>query len=146
MAYADAPRDLLQTTFEAMYNLDLQWEGGGDHWITLQGDMTLEPQDPLQRPPRIRLRLADKSLKHTAAHQFLMRYPDAHAPKARTTLKSLVPTLAKYSGYYRDLPEDATANISLVTHDLESKGYPNTWWKPFLGTHLHKWGLDVPRA
>ena len=41
--YADTPRDLLQPTFEAIYNLDLQWEGGGGQWITLQGDMTLEP-------------------------------------------------------------------------------------------------------
>ena len=100
--YADTPKGLLQTTFEVVYNLDLQWEGGGDHWITLQGDMTLEPQDPLQHPPRIRLELADKSPKHTAAHHFLMRDLDAH-----TTLKSLVPTLAKtldITETYRPMP------------------------------------------
>ena len=104
--------------------------------------MMLEPQDPTQHPPHIRLRLADKSLKHTSAHRFLMRYPDAHAAKARATLRSLVPTLAKNSGYYRDSREDATANICLITHDLASKGYPNVWWKPLLRTHLHKWGLE----
>ena len=112
--FTHTPRELLQASFEASYNLDMQWEGGGDQWITLQGDMTLEPQDPTQHPPHIWLCLADKSLKHTSAHQFLMRYPDAHAPKARSTLWSLVPTLAKNSG----------------------------WWKPLLRTHLHKWGLE----
>ena len=27
--FADTPRELLQTTFEGIYNLGLQWEGGG---------------------------------------------------------------------------------------------------------------------
>ena len=140
--FADTPIDLLQTTFEGIYNLDLQWEGGGDHWITLQGDMTMEPQDPAHHPPRVRLRLADKSLKHTAPHQFLMRYPDAHAPKAKGTLKSLVPTLAKNSGYYRDTKADARSNVKLVTTDLAVKGYPNSWWTPLLHKSLRKWGLS----
>ena len=93
--FADTPSGLLQTTFEGIYNLGLQRDGEGDHWITLQGDMTMVPQDRAHQPPRVRFRLADKSLKHTAPQQFLMRYPDAHAPKAKVTLKSLVPTLAK---------------------------------------------------
>ena len=74
--------------------------GGGDHWITVQGDMTVNPQNPAAYPPSIHLCLADKSRKHTAPHQFLMRYPDAHAPNAKSTLKSLVPTLAKNSGMH----------------------------------------------
>ena len=40
-----------------------------------------------------------------------MRFPDAHAPKAKGTLKSLVRTLAKKSGYYRDTQADAQSNI-----------------------------------
>ena len=35
LMFTHTPRDLLQTSFEALYNLDLQWEGGGDQWITL---------------------------------------------------------------------------------------------------------------
>ena len=136
--FTHTPRDLLHSSFEALYNLDLQWEGRGDQWITLQGLMTLEPQDPTQHPPHIRLRLADKRPKHTSTHQFLMR----HAPKARTTLRSLVPALSQNSAYYRNSHEDATANISLITHDLPSKGYPNVSWKPLLRTHLHNWGLE----
>ena len=140
--FADTPQELLQATFEGIYNLDLQWEGGGDHWITLQGDMTVNPQNPATHPPSIRLCLADKSQKHTAAHQFLMRYPDAHAPKAKGTLKSLVPTLAKNSGYYRDTRVDAQKNVKLITSDLAAKGYPNTWWAPLLHKCLKKWGLS----
>ena len=52
---------------EGIYNLDLQWEGGGDHWITLQGDMTVNPQNPAAHPPSIRLCLADKS-RNTQHH------------------------------------------------------------------------------
>ena len=140
--FADTPQELLQTTFEGIYNLDLQWEGWGDHWITLQGDMTVNPQNPATHPPSIRLCLADKSQKHTAAHQFLMRYADAHAPKAKGTLKSLVPTLAKNSGYYRDTRVDAQKNVKLITSDLAAKGYPNTWWAPLLHKCLKKWGLS----
>ena len=92
-------RDLLQASFDAVHNLDLQWEGGGDQWITLQGEMTLEPQNPLQPPPHIRPRVADRSLKHTVAHQFPRRYSDAHAPKTRNTLKSLVSPLVKNFGH-----------------------------------------------
>ena len=70
-----------------------------------------------------------------------MRYPDAHAPKAKNTLKSLVPTLAKNSGYYRDTRQDAQKNIKLITSDLAAKGYPNSWWHPLLHKCLKKWGL-----
>ena len=112
-----------------------------DHWITLQGDMTVNPQNPDTHPPSIRLCLADKSRKHTAPHQFLMGYPDAHAPKVKNTLKSLVPTLAKNSGYYRDTRLDAQKNIKLITSDLAAKGYPNSWWNPLLHKCLKKWGL-----
>ena len=99
-------------------------------------------QDPTRNPQQIRLWLADKSLKHTSAHEFLMRYLDAHAPKAPTTPRLLVPTLAKNFGYYPHSHEDAATNMSVITHDLASKGYPNVWWKPLLRTHLHKWGLE----
>ena len=136
--FADTPQKLLQTTFEGLYNFDLQCEGGRDHWITLQGDMTVNPQNPATHPLSIRLCLADKSQKHTAAHQFLMRYPDAHAPKAKGTLKSLVPTLAKNSGYYPDTRVDAQKNVKLITRDLTAKGYPNTWWAPLLHKCLKK--------
>ena len=141
VTYSDTLNDMLQTTCEGIYNLDLQWEGRFDHWITLQGDMTVESPDPTTHPPCIRLKLANKSLKNTAPHQFLMRYPDAHAPKAKNTLKSLVPTLAKNSGYYRDTREEAQSNVQLVTSDLAAKVYPNSRWTPLLHKCLRKWEL-----
>ena len=140
--FTDTPVDMLQTTFEGIYNLDLQWEGGDDHWITLQGDMIVEPPNPTRHPPCIRLRLAAKSLKITQPNQFLMRYPDAHAPKAKGTPKSLVPTLAKNSVYYQDTRADAQTNVHLVTTDLAIKGYPDLWWTALLHKCLRKWGLS----
>ena len=104
--------------------------------------MTVNPQNPATHPPSIRLCLADKSQKHTAAHQFLMCYPDAHAPKAKGTLKSPVPTLAKNSSYYRDTRVDAQKNVKLITSDLAAKGYPNKWWAPLPHKCLKKWGLS----
>ena len=70
-------------------------KGSGWRWITLQGDMAISQGDLQHEPPQVLLRLAEKSLKFTNAHQFLMRYPDSHAPKAKRTLCSVVPTLAK---------------------------------------------------
>ena len=104
----------------------------------------MEPQNPAYHPPCVRLRMANKSLKHTQPHQFLMRYPDAHTPKAKGTIKSLVPTLAKNSGYYRDTRADAQSNVHLVTTDLAIKGYPNSWWTPLLHKCRHNW--DCRRA
>ena len=140
--YAQMPLDLLQQPFESVYNVDLQQEGSGQQWITLQGDMEISPGDVRHEPPQVMLRLADKSLKFTSENQFLTRYPDSHAPKAKRTLCSLVPTLAKNAGYYRTTRPHVAENVNLVTQDLQVKSYPNGWWKPVLYRCLDKWGLS----
>ena len=54
--------------------------------------------------------------------------------------------LAKNAGYCRTTRLHAAENVHLVTHDLQMKGYPHTWWKPTLGDCRDKWAFQHARA
>ena len=92
----------LQTSFETMYDLSLQQQGGGDHWVFLQAHafMAAPPNPPPPVPPnlplpapQVSLCLADKRKKFSKAHQVLLRFPDHFVAKARKTRSSLVPAI-----------------------------------------------------
>ena len=50
-------------------------------------------------PPYLRLSLADKGQKYHTAHQRLRRFPDWYSGKAKRTLRSLTPAMAKNCAY-----------------------------------------------
>ena len=74
----------LQHSFEGMYNLDLQDEGEGTSWDSLQCHMDIQS---VQQVPVISLTLADKSKKFPKDHQRLYQYPDRHCAKALRILR-----------------------------------------------------------
>ena len=131
----------LQQSFEGMYNLDLQVEGEGDEWDSLQCHMRLHRPQGVQQ---ISLTLADKSRKFVNDHQRLYRYPDRHCAKALRTLRSLVPSQAKWATYFRVTPCDLQHNIEVVKREMVRKGYAHSRWKPQLARHLSKWGVEEP--
>ena len=131
----------LQQSFEGMYNLDLQVEGEGDEWDSLQCHMRLHRPQGVQQ---ISLTLADKSRKFVNDHQRLYRYPDRHCAKALRTLRSLVPSQAKWATYFRVTPCDLQHNIEVVKREMVRKGYAHSRWKPQLARHLSKWGVEQP--
>ena len=141
----------LQRSFERMYGLQLQQEGGGEEWIFSQAHayMThppLGPQHPLpQHPqsqyppaPQVALRLGDKRTKFAQSHQRLKTFPDEFAAKARKTLASLVLAMAKNSAYVRLSPSDAHRNAIQVQGESHEKQYPKSWWRPNLA-RPHEW-------
>ena len=110
----------LQQSFEGMYNLNLQVEGEGPEWESLQCHMQIHRT---QTAPQISLTLADKGQKFTKDHQRLCRYPDRHCAKAIRTLRSLVPSQAKWATYFRILPSDMQSNIEVIKNEMTRKGY-----------------------
>ena len=94
---------ILQHSFDGMYNLDLQVEGEGTSWDSLQCHMEIQSA---QRVHVISLTLADKSKKFPKDHQRLYRYPDRHCAKAPRTLRSLIPSQAKWATYFGIMPSD----------------------------------------
>jgi hypothetical protein len=129
----------LQQSFEGMYNLNLQVEGEGPEWDSLQCHMRIHRT---QTAPQISLTLADKGQKFTKDHQRLYRYPDRHCAKAMRTLRSLVPSQAKWATYFRILPSDMQSNIEVIKNEMTRKGYATSRWKPQLKRNLSKWGVD----
>ena len=143
MKYVSTTFSELQSWMEGVYNLELQCEGMGDLWTTIQGEIQVIQGGP-HGPPLLQLRLADKGTKFTEPHQRLVRYPDRFAPKAPRTLQSLVPAMAKNCAYYRDSRQDAHPNVQLVITDPQRKDYCSRWWVPSLRGCLDKWGLPMP--
>ena len=128
----------LQHSFEGMYDLDLQIEGEGTEWDSLQCRMRLHKPGPHYH---ISLTLADKSHKFTKDHQRLYRYPDRHSAKALRTLRSLVPSQAKWATYFRTSQLDLKENIAMIVREMSRKGYASSRWRPQLARHLSKWGV-----
>ena len=147
--YRSTSVQTLQKSFEEMYDLKLQYEVGGDTWTFLQAQVTVVPAARCQdtgmttAPPYLRLSLADKGQKYHTAHQRLRRFPDWYSGKAKRTLRSLTPAMAKNCAYYRDTKQDAMHNMQQAFSDLQNKGYPESWWKHTLYQRLARWGLPV---
>ena len=147
--YRSASVQTLQNSFEEMYDLKLQYEGGGDTWTFLQAQVTVVPAERCQdtgmttAPPYLRLSLADKGQKYHTEHHRLRRFPDWYSGKAKRTLRSLTPAMAKNCAYYRDTKQDAMHNMQQAFSDLQNKGYPESWWKHKLYQRLAQWGLPV---
>ena len=127
----------LQHSFEGMYNLDLQVEGEGTSWDSLQCHMDIQS---IQQVPVISLTLADKSKKIPKGHQRLCQYPDRHCAKALRTLWSLIPSQAKWAPHFRTMPSDLQHNIQVICQEMVRKGYVTSRWKPQLARCLTKWG------
>ena len=82
LKFEDQSIETLQRYFEGMYDPDLQVEGEGTRWDSLQCTLPYASQ----QHPRISLRLADKSQKFTQEHHRLFGFPDKHCAKALRTL------------------------------------------------------------
>ena len=135
---ANQSLDTLKQCFEGMYNLDLQIEGEGKVWDSLQCTLSLCDEQP---HPFISLCLADKSQKFTKEHQRLFRFRDKHCAKALRALKSLVPSRVKSAIYFRITPEDLSANVGLVVREMTRKGYASSHLNPQLSYRLQRWGV-----
>ena len=131
------PLETIQLSMQHMYGLDLQVEGQGQEWVSLEGFLKIRGAEGSQQ---IGLRLNDKNLKFTKEHQTLYRYPDAHCAKAYRVLKGLIPAQAKNAVTYRLCHEDLRRNIQLIERDMLMKGYSASSWKPMLRHNLMKWG------
>ena len=139
----------LQKSFEEMCDLNLQYEGGRDTWTFLQARVTVVQAErcpdtgTITTPPYLRLTLADKGTKFHTKHQRLRRFPDWYSGKAKRTLHSLTPAMAKNCAYYRDTKQDTMRNMEQAFQDLHNKGYPESWWKHTLHQRFAQWGLPV---
>ena len=113
----------------------------GDEWDSFKCHMRLHRPQGVQQIP---LTLADNSRKFMNDHQRLYRYLDRHCAKALRTLRSLVPSQAKWATYFRVTPSDLQHNIEVVKREMVRKGYAHSRWKPQLARHLSKWGVEQP--
>ena len=71
----------------------------------------------------------------------IVRCPDVFAPSAKSTLRSLVPALAKKRIFYSSSTPMTKHNCQPVLFELRYKGYPKTWWVNPFKMGLKKFGL-----
>ena len=71
----------------------------------------------------------------------IIRYPDVFAPNAKSTLRSLIPALAKKCVFYSTSTPMTKKNCQTVIFELRYKGYPKAWWVNSLKMGLKKFGL-----
>ena len=71
----------------------------------------------------------------------MFRFPDKHFAKAVRTLRSIVPSRAKFAIYFRITREDLAANVGLIVREMTRKGFATSHWKPQLSHRLKRWGV-----
>ena len=74
----------------------------------------------------------------------IIRYPYVFAPNAKSTLRSLIPALAKKCVFYSTSTPMTKKNCQTVIFELRYKGYPKAWWVNSFKMGLNRVGL--PRA
>ena len=140
--------EALRRRFEDILGLDLQVEGFGLDWVSLEAHMSFHPHTA-----QIGMRLKDKlGLRTTPTpllaqtspaapaillppppippHKRIVRFPNAHSPNVRSVLASLVPSLVRKSILYAFCAADAASNLSLMVCEMKLKGYQQSWWRP----------------
>ena len=121
--YKSTSLDMLQLSFETMYETPTRGRGhrlgrfAGSCMHVPHGAATPTATATPQPHPCVS-RMADKRKKFTQPYQLFKRFPDKFAAKARKTLSSLVPAMAKNSTYFRDSPTDAYSNAVQVQDEL----------------------------
>ena len=77
------------------------------------------------------MKFVDKSRKFHIRTAIVLR---RHAPfaEALCTLRSLVPSQAKWATYFRVFPSDVQHDIHVVGQELIRKAYATSRWKPQL--------------
>ena len=114
--------DTLQRHFERLLGLQLQIEGEGTNWTSLEAKLVLEPEGR-----GLTIGLKDRAQEWDPMRG-VRRYPDAHSPNARPVLRSLVPGLIYKCIHYAFSRPQAKENLRAVGRDLAMKGYPQSWW------------------
>ena len=129
--------DKLQRLFEHVIGLPLQQEGHGGELQTLEAMVRVREGGVLE------LGLKDKTALRAKPNPVrkIIRYPDVFAPNAKSTLRSLIPALAKKCVFYSTSTPMTKSNCQTVIFELRYKGYPKAWWVNSLKMGLKKFGL-----
>ena len=121
------PVSRVQTYFQKVLNLELQFEGEGQSWTVLMAHLTLHPSTS-----QITLTFKKKVNWDDPAERRLVRYPDYHSPNARDVVRGFTPNCARNCLKYAIPPDQTTHNIREFVHEMNFKGYPSSWWAPTL--------------
>ena len=114
--------EALQKRFEKILGLQLQIEGEGQVWTSLEAKLMLRPEGQ-----GLDIGLKDRT-GDCDPMRAVRRYPDVLSPNARPVLRSLVPGLIYKSLQYAFDANQARQNLRAVGRDLAVKGYPQSWW------------------